>query len=119
MKRTMSHASRPPTMLLVAALLLAVGIGNLWIGQAKSIYYSKELREASTPTKDHPHGRHAPDSPYFKRLRSRAHYYEIVRGGGFAMLFSSVVLVLIHIVRERTRGPATGSSGLPEIPSKP
>lgn len=100
----MSNATRPSTMLLVAALLLAVGIGNLWIGQVKSTYYAQSLREASAPTKHHPHGRHAPD--YIKSLRSRAHYYDIVRGGGLVMLLCSVALALIHVVRTRTRGPS-------------
>jgi hypothetical protein len=97
----MSNATRPLTVLLVAALLFAVGIGNIWIGQVKSNYYAKSLREASVPTKDHPHGKHSPDSLYVKSLRSRAHYYDIVRGGGVAMLLGSVALALVHIARQR------------------
>ncbi len=116
----MSDATRPSIMLLVAALLLAVGIGNLWIGQVKSHSCAKLLREASTPTKAHPHGKHSPDSLYIKRLRSRAHYYDIVRVGGLAMLLGSVALVLIHVARERARGPAaTETLQIPEMTTKP
>jgi hypothetical protein len=97
-------------MLLVAALLLVVGIGNLWIGQSKSTYYAKALREASIPTKAHPHGKHSSDSPYVRSLRSRANYYDIVRGGGVAMLLSSLALVLAHAVRARAYSQATESS---------
>lgn len=116
----MSNATRPSTMLLVAALLLAVGIGNVWIGQLKSNYYTKALREASFPTKDHPHGKHSPDSLYVKSLRSRTHYYDIVRGGGLAMLLGSVALVLIHVACARARGSAaTENVHPPETTTKP
>ncbi len=98
----MSNALRPSTLLLVAALLLAVGIGNLWIGQSKSSYYAQALREALSPSKSHPHGKHSPDSLYVKRLRSREQYYNIVRGGGVIMLVSSVALVLMYAVRRRS-----------------
>ncbi len=98
----MSEATRPSTMLPIAALLLVVGVGNLWIGHSRNVYYAKTLREASTPTTELPHGKHSPDSLYIKRLRSRANYYDIVRIGGVAMLFTSVVLILTQIARQRS-----------------
>lgn len=90
-------------MLLIAALLVVVGMGNLWVGQSKCSHYSKVLREASTPSKSHPHGKHAPDSLYVKELQSRSSYYRIVRVGGLCLLSLGLGLMLLHLIR-RTAG---------------
>lgn len=97
----MSKAERHSTMLLIAVLLLVVGVGNLWIGQSKSSYYAKALLESSTPTKDHPHGKDSPDSPYVKRLRSRTNYYNIVRFGGAGMICIGLAIVLVQLTAYR------------------
>jgi hypothetical protein len=94
-----------------------MGVGNLLVGQSKSSHYARALREAAAPSRGHPHGKHAPDSLYVKRLESRRSYYHIVRTGGTCILVLGIGLLLFPALRREpvaVSDPALSGSYPPE-----
>jgi hypothetical protein len=86
------------TPLLIWALLFAaVGLGNVWIGYTKRIYYASAVMEARGARRGE--GQNNRDSIYRRRLASRIDYYALVYNGGLCFLAVSAVLFSIAIIR--------------------
>jgi hypothetical protein len=101
------HDEKPPfrsyahpgsyTGYLLAILIGLVGIGNMWIGHSKGVYYQSALTRA---TQKPPRSQISSpldrtldmDSIYAKRMASRISYYQVVfQGGAFFVVLSLAV----------------------------
>ena len=103
-----SVLSRSRAGYLLATLIGLVGIGNMWIGHSKRVYYQSALTRATQkPPRSQipsPLDRSLDmDSIYAKRMASRIGYYEVVFQGGTFF----VVLSLAVALWQRTKGRAT------------
>ena len=82
------------TTALIAGLIFVVGLGNVWIGASKGRYYERAIIDATVPSRAHPLGKHAADSPFVKTLRSRSSYYRVVTAGGWILTFGALAAML-------------------------